>query len=100
MSLVLRTIFFASICLLWYQGNLVEAQTARKPRPASPAGKPAPAVIQRFRAAVKANPRDPQLRNALGLVLAQSGQIAPAIDEFREAVRLKPDFTEAWSNLA
>src|SRR5262245_13283550 len=58
-----------------------------------------PTSITKLRAAVQANPRNAESRNALRLALSKSGQIKPAIAEFREAIALKPDYGEAWSNL-
>ena len=48
---------------------------------------------------MKLEPDAPDVHNDLGTLLAQSGDLAGAEREFREAVRLKPDYAEARSNL-
>jgi Flp pilus assembly protein TadD len=48
---------------------------------------------------VKLEPDAPDVHNDLGTLLAQSDDIAGAMREFREAVRLKPDYAEARNNL-
>lgn len=42
---------------------------------------------------------DADLRNDYGTVLAEQGKLEAARDQFGEAVRLRPDFTEARTNL-
>jgi tetratricopeptide (TPR) repeat protein len=44
-------------------------------------------------------PDDAQVHNELGKVLGRLGRLDSAIEHFREAVRLKPDFAEALENL-
>lgn len=59
------------------------------------------AVLRRkYEALVREDPRDPQNVYALGIVLDKSGEVGAARDLFRRAVELKPDFREAWFNLA
>ena len=45
-------------------------------------------------------PEAPQPHNGLGIVLAQSGNFPAAEAEFREAIRILPDYGEAHGNLA
>src|SRR2546423_1841102 len=49
--------------------------------------------------AVSLNPRDPIFRNNFGLVLRAQGRLAEAIASLRLAVCIKPDYSEAYSNL-
>jgi len=49
--------------------------------------------------AVILDPRAAEARNALGALLFRQGQLTGAIDQFTEAVRLRPDFAEARANL-
>jgi len=44
-------------------------------------------------------PNDGRVHYALGVALGHAGQIDPAIDELRQAVRLKPELFEAHTNL-
>lgn len=44
-----------------------------------------------FRAAVEENPRDPQARSSLAMVLARQDRHAEALAEFREADAIEPD---------
>jgi Flp pilus assembly protein TadD len=53
-----------------------------------------------LRAAVHARPADPDLRFALGRVLAGSGQSAEAVEHYREALRLRPGWGDAANSLA
>ncbi|MGA2441877.1 MAG: tetratricopeptide repeat protein, partial [Tepidisphaeraceae bacterium] len=62
------------------------------------AGKPGEAV--RICRNVLANfPNDARVHYALGVALGHAGQIDPAIDQLRQAIRLKPDLFEAHTNL-
>jgi hypothetical protein len=54
----------------------------------------------RFRAALPEMAGSAELQNNLGVALASMGDVRGALDHFREAVRLDPDFTEARQNLA
>jgi tetratricopeptide (TPR) repeat protein len=49
--------------------------------------------------AVKAAPGRPLYRFNHGLALSRAGQTDAAIDAYRQAVRLKADFADAWNNL-
>ena len=44
-------------------------------------------------------PNDAKVHYALGVALGHAGQIDPAIDQLRQAIRLKPDLFEAHTNL-
>lgn len=50
-------------------------------------------------AATEAAPAHPGLHYALANLLHDAGRAAEAVPVFAEAVRLKPDFFEAWNNL-
>src|SRR5262245_66603444 len=93
-----RLIIAIIVCLIPCAGS-IEAQTAKKSRGgASP--RPQPGVsIQKLRAAARANPRNPEARNALGLALGKSGQLNPAIAEFRGAIGPEHDYLAGWTNL-
>jgi tetratricopeptide (TPR) repeat protein len=45
------------------------------------------------------NPRSPEAHNWLGVAYLQKNNLTDAEKEFREAVRLKPDFVRAYNNL-
>jgi len=49
---------------------------------------------------VKLEPGVAELHNDLGIALAETGRLPEAIAEFRQALRLKPDFEDAKANLA
>jgi len=62
-------------------------------------------AIASYREAIKLNTSSagPQLskpHNNLGLAYAASNQLAEAVTEFEQAVRIKPDYTQALYNLA
>lgn len=58
------------------------------------------AALGEFAAAVRAAPTVPEYRFALANVLAGTpGRLAEAIEAYRQAVRLRPDYMEAHSNL-
>jgi len=50
--------------------------------------------------AVHDNPDFAPARNQLGYVLSQLGEIAPAEEQFREAVKAAPNYVSAWISLA
>jgi len=52
-----------------------------------------------YKKQVQANPRDPVIRNSLGLLLADIGLLDDAIAQLREALRLRPGYVEARRNL-
>ena len=58
-----------------------------------------PAAVAGFRRAVAAAPRNAYYRNQLGWALFQTGDMAGAERELREAVRLDPDRAIAYANL-
>lgn len=55
--------------------------------------------IAEFRAAIQANPKDPEPYNSLALTLVERN-VEQAIDLYTQAITLKPDFVEAQFNLA
>ncbi len=58
-----------------------------------------PGAIGDLNTAIASHPRDPRLRNSLGLLLADSGDAQGAIDALTFAVELDPTFARAWNNL-
>ena len=58
------------------------------------------ATIARLRQAVEQDPINAQLRNELGICLTHAGLLGDAVASYEEALRLKPDFPEAWNNLS
>jgi len=44
-------------------------------------------------------PHYAEARNNLGIALGMSGRLDEAINQFREALRVKPDFADARRNL-
>jgi tetratricopeptide (TPR) repeat protein len=61
-------------------------------------GKVAPAEVE-AREAVRRNPADAEAHNILGAALASQGQLAAAIHEFQETLRLSPQHKGAATNL-
>src|SRR6185437_10260609 len=53
-----------------------------------------------FQKVVSLAPSSPEGHNSLGWVLMEHGQIDPAIAQFRSALKLKPNFIQAYVNLA
>src|SRR5215475_9126145 len=94
-----KRLIIAIIACLVPCAGAIEAQATKKTRETAPSRQQQGVLIQKLRAAVRADPRDAEARNALGLALDKSGQLNPAVAEFREAVELKPDYLEAWTNL-
>ncbi|RKY06965.1 MAG: hypothetical protein DRP66_07740, partial [Planctomycetota bacterium] len=50
--------------------------------------------------AITANRRIPQFHNTLGVALAAVGKTEKAIGAYRRAISLKPDYAEAYANMA
>ena len=59
-----------------------------------------PAAIRQLRWALEFLPKSPAVHNSLGLAYLQSGDADHAAIEFRKAIALKPDFAEAYYNMA
>ncbi len=57
-------------------------------------------AVEVLRARLLAEEHDPVLWNSLGTVLLEKGDPANAATFFEEAVRLDPDFSRAWHNIA
>ncbi len=57
-------------------------------------------ALEHFRRAASLDPDSADVRNNLGLALAQLGRLAEAEAQFEAAVRLRPGFREAEGNLA
>ena len=57
-------------------------------------------AIPRLEKIAAADPRNPVFRATLARVLRQSGQLARAVDLYREAVAEAPDAPDGWYNLA
>ena len=49
---------------------------------------------------MRLNPAYAEAHNGLGLALCRKGRPADGIREFQEALRLRPNYTNAWENLA
>src|SRR3954454_16470940 len=58
------------------------------------------AAIQHLKRAVELNPADAEAWNDLGVIQRKQTQDRHAIEGFRTAVKLKPDFINAMYNLA
>ena len=65
----------------------------------APVRRTAAPSLPQLREAVKRNPKNAELRYALGLGLGRIGQFNEAIAELRQAVILNNDFVEAWMTL-
>jgi Tfp pilus assembly protein PilF len=59
-----------------------------------------PTAIRQLRWALEYLPKSPAVHNSLGLAYLQSGDADHAAIEFRKAIALKPDFAEAYYNMA
>ncbi len=56
-------------------------------------------AVEEWKAALRLTPRNPVFHNLYGLTLQQAGRPTAAQAEFRQALRLQPNFTDARSNL-
>ena len=56
-------------------------------------------ALEAFTTAEIEQPNDPRIRNFRGIALSQLGKISDAEAEYREAIRLNPQFEDAWRNL-
>ncbi len=59
-----------------------------------------PAAVRQLRWALEYLPKSPAVHNSLGLAYLHSGDADHAAIEFRKAIALKPDFAEAYYNMA
>lgn len=81
------------------QGNaLSPADFARVGR-LMESGKTQEAVVE-LRKLCRANPGQPALFNTLGVALSQAGDRSAALEAFKKAYEMQPDFWEALNNLA
>ena len=62
------------------------------------AGQPGKAGVA-ARGLIDSSPRDPLLHLVLGMALAGEDKLDAAIQSYRAALALKPDFFDAWNNL-
>ena len=56
--------------------------------------------MTQFSEALKLNPRNEQLHNNAGVVLAQQGKAEQALDQFKAAIQLNPLYPKPWLNSA
>ncbi|HET7214703.1 MAG TPA: tetratricopeptide repeat protein [Terriglobia bacterium] len=59
-----------------------------------------PTAIRQIRWALEYLPKSPAVHNSLGLAYLHNGDADHAAIEFRRAIALKPDFAEAYYNMA
>jgi SAM-dependent methyltransferase len=71
-----------------YLLGLIDAQKGRLPD-----------AVQRLQRAARLSPRNPEIRLNLGNLLLATGQGAEALEAYRAALALKPDFADARSAL-
>ena len=58
-------------------------------------------AIEHFRQSLRLNQNSSaEVHYNLGMALAKTGQLQEGIDYFQQAIRLKPDYTDAYANLA
>src|SRR5690242_1056806 len=56
-------------------------------------------AIALLRSILKANPQSAEAHNWLGVAHLQKNALPEAESEFRQAIRLKPDYVRAYNNL-
>lgn len=56
-------------------------------------------AIAAYREAIAASPKDPALRNRLGICYQRKGDAKAARAAYKKAVDLRPDYAEAWNNM-
>ncbi len=95
MKIVLVVAFFARF-LVGQESALAHAEHARQLTIAAKYGE----AILEWKDAIRLSPSNALFHNLYGLALQQSGAPIAAQAEFRLAVRFKPDFADAQSNLA
>ena len=57
-------------------------------------------AVEYISQAIRLRPSDPVLHYNLGKALRHQGQLAAAVAQYQEAIRLKPDYAEAHSTWA
>jgi tetratricopeptide (TPR) repeat protein len=57
------------------------------------------AAIDAYRSAIRESPKDPALRNRLGICYQNAGETKRAQKAYRAAIHLRKDYAEAWNNL-
>ena len=70
----------------WQAHNLLGVALWKKGDPTSTAE-----AFEHFRRAVELNPENPEVHNNLGLGYATRGQMDPAIEEYKKAIRIRDD---------
>ena len=63
------------------------------------AGGDARAAEQWFERALTADQRNPELHNNFANLLDKLGQAERAVDHYHAAIKLRPDYAQAWLNL-
>ena len=56
-------------------------------------------ALEFYEKSVESNPNDARVRNSLGMIYWQNGEVTKAIGEFREALRINHAYPEALLNL-
>ena len=56
-------------------------------------------AIAAYREAIAASPKDPSLRNRLGICYQRKGDARAARASYKKALDLRKDYAEAWNNL-
>lgn len=52
-----------------------------------------------YQAAIRESPKDPALRNRLGICYQNAGDVKRAQKAYKAAIHLRKDYAEAWNNL-